>query len=104
MKPKSTVASNSKKKRKQSKRGKKLRDRGDCSRCTRNGEAFYCYNKNYVFDIDMAREIVSDGREFVELDPEDVDRSIDRCQINEGHLAHVDPKYPGIVGHDDHDV
>ena len=89
-----TIMSSKKKKRK-----KKKRKPGDCSRCTRNGEAFYCYKKSYVFDIDLAREIVADGRELVELDSEDVDDAIDRCQINEGHLAHVDPSFPGIVGH-----
>ncbi|QEG40745.1 hypothetical protein [Roseimaritima ulvae] len=71
----------------------------DCSRCNRHGEAFHCFKKKYVFDIDMAREIVADGREVFELDADDVDYSIDHCEINEGHLAHVDPQYPGIVAH-----
>lgn len=71
----------------------------DCSRCNRNGEAFYCFKKNYIFDVDLAREMVSDGREVFELDADDVDYSIDRCEINEGHLAHVDPSFPGIVAH-----
>jgi hypothetical protein len=33
------------------------------------------------------------------LEPEDVTYSVGRCQINEGHLAHVDPSIPGIVAH-----
>jgi hypothetical protein len=89
----------SREKNEKKKKKRKKRDRDDCSRCTRKTEAFYCYKKNYVFDIDMAREIVADGRETVELDPEDVENAIDRCQINEEHVAHVDPSYPGIVGH-----
>lgn len=78
---------------------RKKKKSDDCSRCTRNGEAFYCYKKNFVFDIDLAREFIADGREPVELDEEDVDHSINRCEINEGHLAHVNPDFPGIVGH-----
>jgi hypothetical protein len=83
-----------KSKRKQSKKKNK-----DCSRCTRNGEAFRCFSKQYVFDVDLAREIVSDGREKVELEPDDVLYSIDHCEINEKHLEHVNPVYPGIVAH-----
>ncbi|WP_372716929.1 hypothetical protein [Novipirellula sp.] len=83
------------------KKGKKAKQRKstECSRCTREGEAFYCFKKNYVFDVDMARAFVSDGRESIELEPEDVNYSVDRVEINEGHLAHVDPSIPGIVAH-----
>lgn len=73
----------------------------DCSRCNRGkGEAFWCLQNRYVFDIDMAREIVRDGNhEVMELEPEDVVYSVGRCEVNEGHLAHVDPSIPGIVAH-----
>ncbi|MEO8494472.1 MAG: hypothetical protein ABI614_05350 [Planctomycetota bacterium] len=37
--------------------------------------------------------------EVMELEPEDVTYSVGRCQINESHLAHVDPSIPGIVAH-----
>ena len=86
------------KKDKKAKKAKK-RKSDECSRCTREGEAFYCFKKNYVFDIDMARAFVSDGRDSIELEPEDVNYSVDRVEINEGHLAHVDPSIPGIVAH-----
>ncbi len=72
----------------------------DCSRCNRGeGEAFWCMKNRYIFDIDLAREIVSDGRLPVELEPDDVEYSVGRCQINEGHLEHVNPEIPGIVSH-----
>ena len=71
----------------------------DCSRCTREGEAFRCYRNTFKFDIDLAREILSDGREPVEMDADDIQYSLDRCEINEGHIDHVDPTIPGIVTH-----
>lgn len=73
----------------------------DCSRCNRGkGEAFWCLRNRYVFDVDMAREFVRDGNhDVMELEPEDVVYSVGRCEVNEGHLAHVDPSIPGIVAH-----
>jgi hypothetical protein len=54
----------------------------------------------FVFDVDMAREFVRDGNhEVMELEPEDVVYSVGRCEVNEGHLAHVVPSIPGIVAH-----
>lgn len=73
--------------------------RDACSRCARRTEAFYCYKKNFVFDVDLARSFVSDGRQPIELDPVDVEWAISRCQINESHVPHVDPAIPGIVAH-----
>lgn len=79
---------------------KKVKSDKGCSRCSRrHGEAFSCFRSRYKFDVDLARELVSDGREKVELDPDDVRYSIGRCEINEAHVAHVDPTIPGIVGH-----
>lgn len=82
-------------------KNKKL-DKG-CSRCSRQlrnrGEAFWCLRNRFVFDVDVARELIADGREPVELDPDDVRYSVDRCEINEGHIAHVNPDLPGIVAH-----
>ena len=75
-------------------------DPRDCSRCNREGgEEFQCMKKQYVFDVDKARKFVADGREVLELDLNDVEFSVGRCEINEGHLAHVDPTIPGIMAH-----
>ena len=73
----------------------------DCSRCNRGkGEAFWCMQSRYVFDVDMARSFIQEREhEVMELEPDDVHYSVDRCDVNEGHLAHVDPSIPGIVSH-----
>lgn len=74
--------------------------RKDCSRCNRGrGEAFWCLKERYVFDVDKARKYVTADHEVMELDPDDVVYSVDRCEVNEGHLPHVDPSIPGIVAH-----
>ena len=72
----------------------------DCSRCSREGgEAFRCYRNSFKFDVTLARDIVADGREPVELDPDDIRYSLDRCEINEKHIDHVNEMIPGIVSH-----
>ena len=79
---------------------KSRQSRKNCSRCDRGkGEEFHCMRGRYVFDVDKARRLVSDGRDKIELAPEDVEFSVGRCQINELHLAHVDPSIPGIMAH-----
>ena len=76
-------------------------DKG-CSRCSRikkHGEAFRCYKNTFKFNVTTARQIVSDGREKFLLDVDDVEYSIDRAEINEKHVDHVDVSIPGIVCH-----
>jgi len=78
----------------------KSKSKKDCSRCNRkNGETFWCFRKRFIFDVTLAREIVGDGREKIELEPEDVEYSVNRCEVNEKHIPHVDPTIPGIVAH-----
>lgn len=81
-----------------------MKSKTACSRCRRTernrGETFWCYNKTFIFDVDEARKLVAQpGRELFELDEDDVAASIDRCEINEQHVAHVNPDIPGIVAH-----
>lgn len=72
----------------------------DCSRCCRSdGEIFTCMKSRYEFDVDEARQLAGRGHDVMELDPEDVVYSVGRCQINEGHVPHVNPEIPGIVAH-----
>ncbi len=72
----------------------------DCSRCSRaHGEVFRCYRKTFVFDVDLVRTMIADGREPMELDADDIAYSLDHCEINEAHIAHVDATIPGIVSH-----
>jgi hypothetical protein len=53
----------------------------------------------YKFDVDMARKIVADGRESVELEADDVKHSLNWSHIHPPHLAHVDIQFPGIIAH-----
>jgi SAM-dependent methyltransferase len=53
--------------------------------------------KQYVFDVDKAREFVGDGREAEYLDDDDVRFSLKKCRVNKEHTQHVDPSIPGIV-------
>lgn len=70
-----------------------------CPHCGDGAQTFRYLERLYKFDIDRAREIVLDGREAVELEPDDVRFSVDVCRIYEEHLDHVDTKYPGIIAH-----
>ena len=53
----------------------------------------------YKFDVDLAREIVADGRTAIEIDAEDVKHALEWAEIHRPHLAHIDTKYPGIIAH-----
>jgi hypothetical protein len=55
--------------------------------------------RTFIFDVDQARAITGDGREPVELDPDDVQYAVAKCEVDETHVPHVDPSIPGIVSH-----
>ena len=74
-------------------------DREECPHCKDGHETFQYMSKVYKFDVDVAREIVWDGREPIELEPEDVHHSVDICHIYPQHVQHVNPIYPGIIAH-----
>jgi hypothetical protein len=59
----------------------------------------YWYMGLYEFDVDLARELVQDGRESVEVDDESVRESVNGSEINKSHVARVDPTIPGIIAH-----
>jgi hypothetical protein len=70
------------------------KEQNDCPHCV-GGEETYGYLKRaWVYDVDQARRIVSDGREAVEIDTDDVDYFVDNSRIHEQHLDHVNPIYP----------
>jgi hypothetical protein len=71
----------------------------DCPHCKEGPEYYRMLFNLYKFDVDMARQIVADGREAFELETEDVQHSLDWSRIYPQHLAHVDTKYPGIIAH-----
>jgi hypothetical protein len=74
-------------------------DTEECPHCRPGSESFRYFNGAYKFDVDLARKIVSDGRESVELEPDDVKYSVDMSRIYPQHLPHVDTKFPGIIAH-----
>lgn len=70
-----------------------------CPHCV-SGEETYGYLKRaWVYDVDEARKIVSDGREPVEMDAADVAYCVDNSRIHEQHIDHVDVRWPGILAH-----
>jgi hypothetical protein len=71
-----------------------------CPHCVVDARETYRYfGRNFVFDVDRAREIVLDGREPVEVDEDSVRASLSDTRIHRQHLDHVDTKYPGIIAH-----
>jgi glutamate-1-semialdehyde 2,1-aminomutase len=72
----------------------------DCPRCRRiKGEVYlYLYN-TYEFDVDRARVLVSDGREALEIEEESVRTAVERSDIDDCHIPHVNTDYPGIIAH-----
>lgn len=73
--------------------------REDCPHCRGGSESFRYMQSIYRFDIDKARELVSDGRQPIELEPDDVRFSVDTSRIYPQHVKHVNPEYPGIIAH-----
>ena len=59
--------------------------REDCPHC-RGGSKTFRYMQNiYRFDVDKARQLTSDGRQPVELEPDDVEFSVDNSRIYTSH-------------------
>src|SRR5436305_1162295 len=54
----------------------------------------YWYMGLYEFDVDLARDLVQDGRESVEVDDDSVRTSVAGSEINKSHIARVDPSIP----------
>lgn len=72
----------------------------ECKICNATGrETFRFMSEKFIFDVDLAREIVQDGREAVELDEDDIRFSLAKCHLHKEHIPHVDVKYPGIIAH-----
>ena len=61
-------------------------------------EVFW-YMGLYEFDVDLAKELVQDGREPVELDDDSVQHSVRGGEINKSHISKVDVTKPGIIAH-----
>ena len=71
----------------------------ECPHCVTGRETFWYMAHKYLYDVDLARSLVRDGREAVELDDESTQHSVDTSVIHPGHLPHVKTEYPGIIAH-----
>ncbi len=71
-----------------------------CPLCGISGPETYGYmNDRYIFDVDLARRLVTDGREALLLDRPSVSDAVRYSTIRHEHVAHVDPSIPGIISH-----
>lgn len=75
------------------------RKQEDCPHCRTGPEVFRYMHRRYVFDVDLARRIVQDGRAPREVEPESVQWCIDTTRIYPQHVPHVNTRYPGIIAH-----
>lgn len=98
-KAKSKAKAKLKKKAKKEKAKQRAAKKESCPHCRGGAETFRYMGNVYRFDIDLARQIINDGREKIELEPDDVRFSVDSSRIYEQHLEHVDTQYPGIIAH-----
>lgn len=74
-------------------------DSEKCPHCQAGPEYYRMIYNLYKFDVDLARSLVADGRESLEMDEEDVTHALEWAEIYPQHLDHVNLKYPGIVAH-----
>ena len=82
-----------------SKFGKRASTRS-CAKCNFRGkETFWYMQHRYLFDVDHARQLVADGREAVELEPDDVRFSVKTSTLYRHHVPHVVPTIPGIISY-----
>ncbi len=77
----------------------KATEPNDCPHCVSGPETYGYLKRAYVYDVDLARKIVSDGRQPVEMDASDVAYCVENSRIHKQHLDHVEPSYPGILAH-----
>ena len=77
----------------------KKNSKEECPNCKDGPESYRMLFDLFKFDVDFARTLVADGREPVELEPEDVKYAVEWSCICSQHVAHVDTRFPGIVAH-----
>jgi hypothetical protein len=87
------------KKRKSKKKKSSSNNKKRCPHCGDGPETFRFMENIFNFDVDLARKITSDGRQPIELEPDDVEYSVDISRIYPEHVKHVNPEYPGIIAH-----
>ena len=70
-----------------------------CPHCRPGRETYWYMKHRYLFDVDLARKLVLDGRESVELEDDSVRTSVKWSVIYPEHIDHVHTEYPGIIAH-----
>jgi hypothetical protein len=70
-----------------------------CCRGGKEEEIFYLFGYCWVFNVNLANELVRDGREPVELEEESVRYCVDTTDLIKEHVGHVNPDRPGIIAH-----
>ena len=86
--------------KKQAKAAAKSRRRSKkakCDICSARGAETFRFYKMFVFDVDLARQIVADGRPTGTMYVDDVRFAVDTSRIHEHHVPHVKVRFPGIV-------
>ncbi|MFN9720882.1 MAG: hypothetical protein ACK58L_19475 [Planctomycetota bacterium] len=73
--------------------------RAACPHCVSGAETYGYLKRSWVYDVDEARRIVSDGRQPVELERDDVAYLVDNSRIHQQHIDHVNTIFPGIIAH-----
>lgn len=73
--------------------------RSDCPHCRPGPETYWYMDHKYLFDVDLARKLVQDGREPVEVDDESTRKSVRWSVIYPQHVQHVNTEFPGIITH-----
>ncbi|MBX7106554.1 MAG: hypothetical protein K1X57_20935 [Gemmataceae bacterium] len=75
-------------------------DEPQCPNCRDGAQNFHYYaGGEFIFDVDRARRLIDDGREPIELDETTMLENIESSELDECHIAHVDPTVPGILAH-----
>lgn len=71
----------------------------ECPHCRSGPETYWYMKHRYLFDVDLARQLVRDDREPVEVDDASVRQSVEWTVIYPEHVHHVDTRHPGIITH-----
>lgn len=71
----------------------------ECPHCRGGAETYLYMKKQFILDVDVARQIVRDGREPEEVDEDSLRICLDATHIYPEHVQHVDIRYPGIIAH-----
>src|SRR5262249_12361123 len=73
-------------------------DRLECPVCQARGpQVFRYFDGRYCFDVERARQLARDGRQAVELAPDDVRFIVETYSVHAQHVRHVDVAEPGII-------